>query len=152
MNKEMTIYELLGLVKDNKAPKKIIFDDTEYYLTPAGCYVRESDGITRLLTQDYNLLFCLNDKVEILEDKDIKLLDVALLSQSDNWLWCPSKDDFEKDIELNAYIIENIRENTLNFQRKLNEVIKEVNKLRKEEKTHINSFKFYDRDEIKDYR
>lgn len=65
------------------------------------------------------------------EDKDIELLDVALLSQSDNWLWCPSKEDFEKDIELNSYIISNIRENTLSFQRKLNEVIKEVNKLRK---------------------
>ena len=71
-------------------------------------------------------------KEQLEEDKDIELLDVALLSQSDNWLWCPSKDDFEKDIELNSYIISNIRENTLNFQRKLNEVIKEVNKLRKE--------------------
>lgn len=70
-------------------------------------------------------------KEQLEEDKDIELLDVALLSQSDNWLWRPSKDDFEKDIELNAYIISNIRENTLNFQRKLNEVIKEVNKLRK---------------------
>lgn len=60
----------------------------------------------------------LNEQVEILEeDKDIELLDVALLSQSDNWLWCPSKDDFAKDIELNSYIISNIRENTLNFQR-----------------------------------
>ena len=70
-------------------------------------------------------------KEQLEEDKDIELLDVALLSQSDNWLWCPSKDDFAKDIELNSYIISNIRENTLNFQRKLNEVIKEVNKLRK---------------------
>ncbi len=70
-------------------------------------------------------------KEQLEEDKDIELLDVALLSQSDNWLWCPSKEDFEKDIELNSYIISNIRENTLNFQRKLNEVIKEVNKLRK---------------------
>ena len=67
------------------------------------------------------------------EDKPIiEKLDVALLSQSDNWLWCPSKDEFSKDIELNSYIIQNIRENTLYFQRKINEIIDYIN--RKEDK------------------
>ena len=98
-------------------------------------YIYNGNPVLQQIINEYKgkIVFLLNEQVEILEeDKDIELLDVALLSQSDNWLWCPSKDDFAKDIELNAYIIGNIRENTLNFQRKLNEVIKEVNKLRKE--------------------
>jgi len=132
MNKEITIYELLGLIKDDKAPKKIKYEYLVYELTfERNDYYCKQE--MRWFTSEINSLGVLNNKVEILEeDKDIELLDVALLSQSDNWLWCPSKDDFAKDIELNSYIISNIRENTLNFQRKLNEVIKEVNKLRKE--------------------
>lgn len=130
MNKEMTIYELLGLIKDDKIKSGtyIIYYNREHE-DKETMYVCLSNILYKLETKEIEL----NDKVEILEeDKDIELLDVALLSQSDNWLWCPSKDDFEKDIELNAYIISNIRENTLNFQRKLNELIKEVNKLRKD--------------------
>lgn len=138
MNKEMTIIEIINKIANNEdIPKRIKYKDKIYiYNEPNQDYLEYNKD-------DFDFLgyaFCnwrtrdfINDKVEILEeDKDIELLDVALLSQSDNWLWCPSKDDFEKDIELNEYIISNIRENTLNFQRKLNEVIKEVNKLRKE--------------------
>lgn len=131
MNKEITIYELLGLIKDDKVPKKIEYEGKIYIFS--GDDYSVNDDLEEWLLSGYYLTTLLNEKVKILEeDKDIELLDVALLSQSDNWLWCPSKDDFEKDIELNSYIISNIRENTLNFQRKLNEVIKEVNKLRKE--------------------
>lgn len=121
MNKEIKMIELIDMyVEDVVQPKKVKFD---------------GNPVLQQIINEYKgkIVFLLNEQVEILEeDKDIELLDVALLSQSDNWLWCPSKDDFAKDIELNAYIIGNIRENTLNFQRKLNEVIKEVNKLRKE--------------------
>lgn len=137
MNKIITIYELLGLIKDDKVPKKIKYKNMMWkYLIEDSDYTKPDEDYW--LFQDYipnnlTLADCLDDNIEIIEeDKDIELLDVALLSQSDNWLWCPSKDDFEKGIELNEYIISNIRENTLNFQRKLNEVIKEVNKLRKE--------------------
>ena len=128
MNKEITIYELLGLMKDDMCKSICI-----KYLDEDKPQVEVKETGFSLLRDLLNEYLTLDEKVEILEeDKDIELLDVALLSQSDNWLWCPSKDDFEKDIELNSYIISNIRENTLNFQRKLNEVIKEVNKLRKE--------------------
>lgn len=132
MNKIITIYDLLGLIKDDKAPKKIKYNG-KIYVFAGDDYSVNGDSEEWLLSEYDYLTTLLNEQVEILEeDKDIELLDVALLSQSDNWLWCPSKDDFAKDIELNSYIISNIRENTLNFQRKLNEVIKEVNKLRKE--------------------
>ena len=134
MNKEITIYELLGLIKEGKEPKRIKVDDVIYfYNSTKKDYKSEIDEPFFLFNDYVDIKSELDKIVEIIEeDEDIELLDVALLSQSDNWLWCPSKDDFAKDIELNAYIIGNIRENTLNFQRKLNEVIKEVNKLRKE--------------------
>lgn len=128
MNKEIKMIELIDMyVEDVVQPKKVKFD--------GNVYIYNGNSVLQQIINEYKgkIVFLLNEQVEILEeDKDIELLDVALLSQSDNWLWCPSKDDFAKDIELNSYIISNIRENTLNFQRKLNEVIKEVNKLRKE--------------------
>lgn len=68
MNNTISVYELLGLIKDGKAPKRILFDETEYYLLPVGCYVRELNGITTTINSDYNIFLCLNDKVEILEE------------------------------------------------------------------------------------
>ena len=140
---KLTIYELLGLIKDGKAPKKIKYD--------GDIYILESDEIFEAFTYktiDYNkfntdgkrigkALFLDNcymhlySEVEIIEeDKKIEKLDVALLSQCDNWLRCPTNEVTKQDIELNPYIIENIRENTLYFQRKINELIDEVNKLK----------------------
>ena len=73
----------------------------------------------------------LNDKVEIIEEpKKIEKLDVALLGQCDNWLRCPTNKVTKQDAELNPYIIDNIRENTLYFQRKINELIDEINNLK----------------------
>ena len=68
---------------------------------------------------------------EILEEpKKIEKLDVALLGQCDNWLRCPTNKVTKQDVELNPYIIDNIRENTLYFQRKINELIDEINNLK----------------------
>ena len=73
----------------------------------------------------------LNDYAEIIEEpKKIEKLDVALLGQCDNWLRCPTNKVTKQDVELNPYIIDNIRENTLYFQRKINELIDEINKLK----------------------
>ena len=140
---KIDIYTLLGLVKDGKAPKKIKYD--------GDVYVLESDGIFEFFaykTIDYdkfntngkrigkalfldNCYMHLYSEVEIIEeDKKIEKLDVALLSQCDNWLRCPTNNVTKQDIGLNPYIIENIRENTLYFQRKINELIDEVNKLK----------------------
>ena len=140
MNKIITVYDLLGLIKDGKAPKKIKYKDNNYEFTyyDYRCIVNDLEKglVVYWLIGSYNLDLnsLLNDKVEIIEEDKpiIEKLDVALLSQSDNWLWCPSKDEFSKDIELNSYIIQNIRENTLYFQRKINEIIDYIN--RKEDK------------------
>lgn len=72
----------------------------------------------------------LNDEIEILEEvknkeyEDIEELDVALLGQCDNWLRCPTNEVTKQDIELNPYIIDNVRENTLEFQHKINALIR----------------------------
>lgn len=73
----------------------------------------------------------LNDEVKIIEEeKEMKKLDVALLGQCDNWLRCPTNKVTKQDVELNPYIIDNIRENTLYFQIKINELIDVVNELK----------------------
>ena len=67
MNKIISVYELLGLIKDGKAPKKIKFDDTEYKCGN-GYYYRIDNEIPKIFTNEYNIFLCLNDKVEILEE------------------------------------------------------------------------------------
>lgn len=68
--KTITMYELLGLVKDGKVPKKIKYADYEYsWHGEEHKYCRSvilSNWIA--LTTDFSLLEILNTKVEILED------------------------------------------------------------------------------------
>ena len=128
------IYTLLGLVKDGKAPKKINFRgniyewEDDWYLTKEKNYKVCLGG----KEEDYNILInAFNENVEIIEEpKKIEKLDVALLGQCDNWLRCPTNKVTKQDVELNPYIIDNIRENTLYFQRKINELIDEINNLK----------------------
>ena len=63
------------------------------------------------------------------EFEDIEEVDVALLGQCDNWLRCPTNEVTKQDIELNPYIINNIRENTLEFQHRINDLIKNQKKI-----------------------
>ena len=80
---------------------------------------------------NYEIVEFLNDTIEIIEEpKKIEKLDVELLGQCDNWLRCPTNKVTKQDVELNPYIIDNIRENTLYFQRKINELIDEINNLK----------------------
>ena len=105
MNKEITIYELLGLIKDGQAPKKIKFYDRifeyEYQLKD---YYYESyslfeDGIEIISDS-------LNDKVEIIiEDNKIEKL------------------NYDFNVHCNEFLY-NALEN------KINELIDELNKLK----------------------
>lgn len=62
-----TIYELLGMIKDGKAPKKIMFDDYIYQFdNNYENYVRD-DGIGTSINWDYVAIKCLNEPVKILE-------------------------------------------------------------------------------------
>ena len=127
---KITIYDLLGLVKDGKAPEKIKYEYSIYELTPErNDYYCKNE--MRWFTNEINCLEVLNDYVEIIEEsKKIEKLDVALLGQCDNWLRCPTNKVTKQDVELNPYIIDNIKENTLYFQRKINELIDEINNLK----------------------
>lgn len=64
---KITIYELLGMIKDDKAPKKIKFNNIY-------CYYRECkneyvDFTNKPIIQwDYVVMNSLNDKVEIIEE------------------------------------------------------------------------------------
>ena len=61
---KITIYELLGMIKDNKAPKKIWFNNNEWRLSGNDYYCDEE----REYLFDISVVTdILNDKVEILE-------------------------------------------------------------------------------------
>lgn len=73
MNKIISVYELLGLIKDGKAPKKIIYQgnylefDGEDYKYYKGAETLSEDSLVK-----YIAVGNLNDTVEILqEDKPI---------------------------------------------------------------------------------
>ena len=67
MNKTITIYELLGLVKDGKAPNKIRFCDEIFTFNNDKCNFLYKYQIGKC-----QLFGCckLNDKIEIIEDND----------------------------------------------------------------------------------
>ena len=115
MNKIITLYELLGLIKDFKSPNRIKYDyEIWEYDIQENDYIKEKGNC--LLFRDYfpnnlNFLDCLKDKIEILqEDKPI----------------------IEK-IEINKYKFHNdnhgkLLKNQEKLENKLNEIIDYINK------------------------
>lgn len=67
MNKEITIYELLGLIKDGQAPEVIRYKQL--------IYCKEFDGYytSNELKLKLSIMNDLNAKVEIIEDKKIEI-------------------------------------------------------------------------------
>ena len=133
--KIIKIIDLLNKIANEEVPDKIKYQDYAWEWT-GDDYKTFKYGEEKFLLsgREYNWVTeFLNDEVEIIEEeKEIEKLDVALLGQCDNWLRCPTNEVTKQDVELNPYIIDNIRENTLYFQRKINELIDAVNELRKE--------------------
>lgn len=74
MKKIISVYELLGLIKDDKAPKKIMYNDNVYEFNDYDyrCIVTEIERgfVDYRLIKNYSqkLNFLLNEKVEILEE------------------------------------------------------------------------------------
>ena len=74
MNNTISVYDLLGLIKDGKAPKKIMYNDNVYEFNEYDyrCIVTEIERgfVDRRLIKNYNqnLQSSLNEKVEILEE------------------------------------------------------------------------------------
>lgn len=105
---KITIYKLLGLVKDDKAPQKIKYEYSIYELIPErNNYYCKND--MRWFTNEINSLEVLNNEVEIIEEpKEIKKLPKEITDNA-----CATRDQ---------KIIAN----------KIDELIDEINKLKEE--------------------
>lgn len=108
---KITMYELLGLVKDGKAPQKIKYEYLIYELTSErNDYYCKNE--MRWFTNEINSLGLLNDYVEIIEEpKKIEKIDI------DN-----------DTMVLNGYEI--MQEQLFEVTHKVNELIDEINNLK----------------------
>ena len=69
MNNTISVYELLGLIKDGKAPKKIKYGETNFiYIGKENDYYNEKTDNLYLFKDYICTLEDLNEKVEILEE------------------------------------------------------------------------------------
>ena len=133
---KIKIIDLLVKIANREAvPKKIKYKNEIYErcqnITINNLYYYQVPNKCKFLIDQLSSASDLLDEVEIIEEpKKIEKLDVTLLGQCDNWLRCPTNKVTKQDVELNPYIIDNIRENTLYFQRKINELIDEINNLK----------------------
>lgn len=124
MNKEIIIYELLGLVKDNKAPKRIKCNDLIFiYNELSKDYVYERSNDCWLFTDYIDIGKNISKKVEILEeDKDIEELKIE--NDNPTHFYIRNEHGTKCSLTKHSKLIAD----------KINEVIREVNKLRKEDK------------------
>ena len=106
---KITIYELLGMIKDGKAPSKIKFNNIY-------CYYRECkneyvDYTNKPIIQwDYVVMNSLNDEVEILEEEK------KIPEKLSTWFSVEAKQSKELNIEYANTNFENIYE-------KINEIL-----------------------------
>lgn len=123
------IIDLLNKIANGEEPK-IKYDNHILKYNKNEEKFIDKDGLNSLYEIDFSEL---NDEVEIIEEpKKIEKLDVELLGQEDNWLRNPTTGIIKQDIELNPYIIDTIRKNTLEFQHRIKELIDEINNLKEE--------------------
>lgn len=117
MNKEITVYELLGLIKDGKAPKRIIFDTTEYKYG-CGYYYRIDNEVPKIFTNEYNIFMCLNEEVEILEENKPIIEKLNIESDSPTHFYIRNEYGTKCGLTKHSKMIAN----------KLNEIIDYINK------------------------
>ena len=111
MKNEIPIYELLGLIKDGKAPKKIEYKGDTYIYAGDDYSINDNREDWLITKYDYFLTNFLNEKVKILEE-DKPIIEKISISGK----------DIHKLEELGIYdIVENI-------DCKLNEIIRYLNK------------------------
>lgn len=112
----ITVYELLGLIKDGKAPKKIKWENMEWnydienneYFTK---YKKYYWLFEEYIPNNVNFMNCLNDKVEILEE------DKPIIEKINDFIGATDNE-----------LMFNIRE----IKNKLNEIIDHINKKEEE--------------------
>lgn len=119
---KITIYELLGLVKDGKAPKKIKFNYSIYEYKWSNAYQEKCyvNGNNYRLWENLNLNSNLNDEVEIIEEpKKIEKLNTNIINAN--------RYDYDKSKEM---AISNITADFLSISKVVNELIDEINNLK----------------------
>lgn len=118
---KITIYELLGLVKDGKAPKKIKYEYSIYELTPErnDYYCKNA---MRWFTNEINSLGVLNEEIEIIEEpKKIEKLPYYSLKKIQK---SKNKDEwYENRLEL-------LEKRINDYHNKINELIDEISNLK----------------------
>ncbi len=110
--KKITMYELIGLIKDNKAPKKIKVDN-EIYIFHKGIETRyelEDD-------EDISLNFNYYIENDLLNKKDIEILE-----ENDEWKDIKEIDELQEILSSNK--VEVLIENVGEIQVALNKLIK----------------------------
>ena len=124
----ISVYELLGLIKDGKAPYSILFKNEVWFwgydtYTTYECLCKTPDSQISLFNK-YRIDYCLNDKVEIIDNGE----DKPIIEKLDLF------DDLQDILNSNDQsIILNAIHKCLTAQKyKLNEVIDYIN--RKENK------------------
>ena len=124
---KITIYELLGLIKDDKAPKQIKYKDKIYYYFSNHCdlfkYETMSTEFQRSLSLMLNNMYLsLTDEVEIIEEEKLEKNEKIEKIEIDECqrIKAPSTDNFCYSISMPQKII----------IQKLNEVIDKVNKMK----------------------
>jgi hypothetical protein len=116
---KITIYELLGLVKNGKAPEKIKYEYSIYELMPERNNYYCKDEM-RWFTNEINALGVLNNEVEIIEEpKKIEKLNTNIINAN--------RYDYDKNKEKT---ISNITADFLSISKVVNELIDEINNLK----------------------
>lgn len=118
MNNTITIYELLGLIKDGKAPKKIEYKGDTYIYAGDDYSINDNREDWLITKYDYFLTNFLTEEVEILEE------DKPIIEKIDLF------DDLQDILNSNdESIILNAIHKCLTVQKyKLNEIIDYINK------------------------
>ena len=118
---KITLYELLGLIKDGKAPKKIKFKDNIWELKDGFYYNDdyETYDLLSYIDDTYYLKEITELEVEILEDnKKIEKVNTYVLCDS----------DFERKGEYSLKATEIIDRAFEEYSKALNEIIDIINK------------------------
>lgn len=119
---KITMYELLELIKDGKAPVKIKYEYLIYELTTErdNYYCK---NCMRWFTNEINSLEVLNNEVEIIEEpKKIEKLEPVRNSDL--------SDLTDKDMVLRNNALVELRKTLTNINNKLNELIDRINNLK----------------------
>jgi len=96
-----TMYDLLGMIRDDKAPKRIIYDDNVYEWSEKRREYENEINLNETLDWNYIIMGFLNEEVEILEEE--KKIPEKLNLKLDDWI-TPTQCDIELSKKIDEII------------------------------------------------